>query len=76
MKEKFLEKAKTLKIIAGEKYNFCTCGRSKNIPYCDNEHRKLNEERRTNYKSLKIIPKSDVEIEVYCSNWDSESSRE
>ena len=35
-------------------------------------NRKLNEEKGTNYKSLKIIPKSDAELELYCSNWDSE----
>jgi len=71
MKEE--EKTKTLKLKAREKYSFCTCGKSKNLPYCDDSHRKLNEQGHS-YKSLKIIPKSDAEIAVYCSNWDSESS--
>ena len=64
-------KIKTVKLKFDEKYSICTCGKSKNLPYCDNEHRKLNEEKGTSYKSLKIIPKSDVELELYCSNWDS-----
>lgn len=64
-------KARILKLKAGEKCSLCTCGKSKNLPYCDNEHRKLNEEKGTSYKSLKIIPKSDAELEVSCSNLDS-----
>jgi len=67
-------KNKIIKLKSNEKYAICTCGKSKNLPYCDNEHRKLNEEKSTSYKSLKIIPKSDIELELYCSNWDSESS--
>ena len=66
--------SKTIKLKSNEKCSICTCGKSKNLPYCDNEHRKLNEEKGTNYKSLKIIPKSDTEFELYCSNWDSEDS--
>ncbi|MEK6859854.1 MAG: CDGSH iron-sulfur domain-containing protein [Nanoarchaeota archaeon] len=75
MKEELPEKAKTLKLKAWEKYSLCTCGKSKNLPYCDNSHRMLNEEKGTSYKSLKIISTSDTEIKVYCSNWDYESSR-
>ena len=74
MKEELPENAKILKLKTGEKYSFCTCGKSKNFPYCDDEHRNLNEKKGTSYKSLKIIPKSDVELEIYCSNWSSESS--
>ena len=73
-KSKIFDEAKTLNLKAGEKYSFCKCGKSKNLPYCDDSHRKLNKEKRTSYKSLKIIPKSDAEIAVYCSNWDSKSS--
>jgi len=74
MEEQLKRKSKTIKLKSGEKYSICTCGKSNNIPYCDNEHRNLNEKKLTNYKSLKIIPKSDIEIELYCSNWDSKSS--
>ena len=74
MEEQLKRKNKTVKLKSDEKYSICTCGKSKNLPYCDNEHGKLNEEKSTSYKSLKIIPKSDIELELYCSNWDSESS--
>ena len=63
-------KAITIKLKAGEKLSICTCGKSKNIPFCDNEHRKVNEENGTNYKPLKIMPKQDTEIMVYSSNWE------
>ncbi len=65
-------KSKIIKLKSDKKYSICTCGKSKNLPYCDNEHRNLNEEKSTSYKSLKIILKSDTELELYCSNWDSE----
>jgi CDGSH-type Zn-finger protein len=68
------KESKIVKLKSDEKCSICTCGKSKNLPYCDNEHKKLNEEKGTSYKSLKIIPKSDVELKLYCSNWDSESS--
>ncbi len=74
MPEEIQKKAIKICLKAGEKYSICTCGESKNLPFCDNEHRKLNEEKGTSYKSLKIIPKQDAELELYCSNWDSESS--
>ena len=67
-------KSRIIKLKSDEKCSICTCGKSKNLPYCDNEHRNLNEEKRTSYKSLKIIPKSDIKLELYCSNWDSEYS--
>ena len=67
-------KSKTIKLKSNEKCSICTCGKIKNLPYCDDKHKKLNEERSTSYKSIKIIPKSDVELKLYCSKWDSESS--
>jgi CDGSH-type Zn-finger protein len=36
----------------GERCKICTCGKSKIMPICDDAHRKLNEEKNTNYKSL------------------------
>ena len=62
-----LERCVMLK--AGERYSFCTCGHSKKLPFCDNTHRQINEERGTSYKSLKVIHDKDVTIEVYSSNW-------
>lgn len=62
-------KAITIKLKVGEKASICTCGKSKNLPFCDNEHRKVNEENRTSYKSLKITPRQDIEIMVFSSNW-------
>ena len=54
---------------AGKKYKLCTCGTSQMLPYCDDSHRKLNEEKGTNYKSLKIFPKEDTTIYVTSKNW-------
>ena len=64
-----LEMRLTLK--AGEKYSFCTCGHSKELPFCDNTHRQINEERGTSYKSLKVVPDEDVTIKVYSRNWEN-----
>lgn len=69
MDKKQEDRAITLKVKAGEKVSICTCGKSRNLPFCDDEHRKINEENGTSYKSLKITPKQDIEIMVYSSNW-------
>jgi len=69
MMQEIPNNAKKVKLKAGEKCSFCTCGKSKNLPYCDDSHRKFNEENKTNYKSLKVIPRSDVELEVFSSSW-------
>ena len=53
----------------GKKYSICSCGLSKNLPFCDNEHREFNEKNVMNYKSVKIIPQETVEIELDSSNW-------
>jgi len=34
----------------------------------------LNEEKGTNYKSLKITPKKDINIEVTSSNWEKDKN--
>ena len=57
---------------ARRKYSFCTCGHSKNLPCCDNTHRKINDQQGTSYKSLKIIPEKDCIIYVFSSNWQKE----
>ncbi len=60
-----------IEVKKGQKCSICTCGNSKTIPYCDNSHRKVNEENNTSYKSLKIIPDEDTIIYVYSNNWRS-----
>ena len=61
----------TKKVIlkAGQKCSICTCGTSKNLPYCDNSHRTVNEEKGTSYKSLKIWPQEDITLELLSKNW-------
>ncbi len=67
------KKSSSLKISVkkGIKYSFCTCGVSKSLPYCDNQHRSFNLENNTNYKSIKIISESDTELEISSSIWNS-----
>jgi len=60
---------KKLKLLKNKKYSFCTCGLSKKLPFCDNNHREHNLKNKTNYKSLKIIPHKDIEVEVSSSTW-------
>ena len=55
---------------AGKGYKFCSCGHSKTLPYCDNTHREVNEEKGTGYKSVKLFPESDITLSVYSKNWD------
>ncbi len=66
------EEIKEINLKANIKYSICTCGGSKNIPWCDNSHRILNEGKGTSYKSLKIIPKKDIILQISSSNWKKE----
>ena len=34
------------------KYSFCSCGLSKKLPFCDNEHRNFNKKNK-DYNKLK-----------------------
>lgn len=54
---------------AGGRVSICTCGQSKKLPFCDNSHREFNEKHGTAYKSVKIWPDKDVELEVLSKNW-------
>ena len=60
---------KKINLKKNQEYKLCTCGASKSIPFCDESHKKLNEEKRTNYKSLKITPKNDIILDVSSNNW-------
>ncbi len=62
---------KKLKLLKNKKYSFCTCGLSKKLPFCDNNHREHNLKNKTNYKSLKVIPHTDIEVEVSSSKWEN-----
>ena len=55
-----------------ESISICSCGQSKNIPYCDNSHKDFNEKNKTSYKSVKIISHNDNEVEIFSSNWVNE----
>ena len=40
----------------GKTYYYCTCGYSRNQPYCDGSHRAINEEHGTNFKPTPYTP--------------------
>ena len=58
-----------IKLLKDKRYSFCSCGLSKSLPLCDNEHREFNQNNNCSYKSVKIILEDDCEIEILCSNW-------
>jgi len=60
---------KMAKLHKGKKYSICSCGLSKDLPFCDNTHRTYNEKNQTNYKSVKIIAEDTVMIDVNSSTW-------
>ena len=64
VKDKFLE----LKVEEGKVVSVCTCGYSKNYPFCDNSHRTINDDKGTNYHSLKISLVAG-KILVYSKNY-------
>ena len=64
-----IEDVKKIVMKKGRRYKLCTCGKSNILPFCDDSHRQLNEEKGTSYKSLKIFPKEDTTIHVTSKNW-------
>ena len=67
MKDK-LSAAIKVKLLEGKRYSFCSCGLSKNLPYCDNAHREYNE-KGNRLQILKIIPKKIRKFLVYSATW-------
>lgn len=59
---------KKIKLYKGKKYSICSCGLSKNIPFCDNEHRE-HKKNGTNYKSVKIITEENINLNINSSTW-------
>ena len=59
-----------LKIKKDVKYSICTCGFSKKLPFCDNEHRSYNKKNNTIYKSIKVKSSNNTNIVFSSSNWD------
>ena len=60
-----------IKLKKNIKYSICSCGLSKTLPFCDNEHRHYNSENNTNYKSLKVISECDTYISINSNCWTS-----
>lgn len=60
---------KKIKLYKGKKYSICSYGLSKTLPFFDNEHRAYNEQKRKNYKSVKIIAQETVMIDLNSSTW-------
>ena len=60
-----------IKLKARKKYSICSCGFSKVLPFCDNNHREHNATHKTDYKSVKITPEKDTVISVTSSLWES-----
>ncbi|MEK6903588.1 MAG: CDGSH iron-sulfur domain-containing protein, partial [Nanoarchaeota archaeon] len=61
--------ARTITLEGKKKYSFCTCGKSKKIPYCDESHKFCNEQQGTQYASLKIWPQEKTTVTLSSKNW-------
>tara|TARA_Y100000310_G_scaffold286069_1_gene309940 strand:+ start:1047 stop:1265 length:219 start_codon:yes stop_codon:yes gene_type:complete len=69
MTDKITEEALEVELEAGKKYSICTCGKSGKMPFCDNTHRKHNEENGTNYRSLKLFPRENIKLKIFSKTW-------
>ena len=68
-----MRKKNRLKIKKDVKYSICTCGFSKKLPFCDNEHRIYNEKNNTVFKSMKIKSSKNTSIDFSSSNWNDKN---
>lgn len=44
----------------GEKYFWCTCGKSADVPFCDGSH------KGSGLKSLMFVPKESGDVKICC----------
>ena len=51
---KFRTRTFKIRVKKNVKYSICSCGYSKKLPYCDNQHRTYNQKNKTDYKSIKV----------------------
>ncbi len=47
-----------------QRYALCTCNQSNKYPLCYGAHREYNLKNNSHYKSIKIIPESDVDLNI------------
>ena len=59
----------TLELKKNKRYKICSCGISKMLPLCDNQHRILNNKNKVNFKSVKIISNKDVVLNLESKKW-------
>jgi CDGSH-type Zn-finger protein len=50
---------------AGKTYYFCTCGASKNQPFCDGSHKTYNQENGTQFASVPYVADKS-ETKYFC----------
>jgi hypothetical protein len=43
------------------------------MPFCDNEHRKLNSTKKVSFKSIKVTPDKNVSLKVESKKWTTNS---
>ena len=58
-----------IKLKKNQKYSFCTCAKSKTMPYCDNQHRLINKNNKIKFKSIKLIASNDTIVEMKSKMW-------
>ena len=68
-----MNQGKIIKVKKGVKYSICSCGKSKKLPYCDNEHREYNVKKNCSYKSVKVYFLDDDSLKIMCSNWEEDA---